>query len=223
MSVFLLKYLIKKVLKMNIKENILYLASSSSSRQKLLDESQIPFIAIGHNADEDSVDKKLPFKKLILEIARLKMEHAQLPKGQKEGEEIFVLSADSMGYDEKGIVHGKSKNRADAVEKIRTLSGKLLTSATAFCLDKKRWSDNKWKLIARKESVVESQCKFKVIEKWIDRYLKYSWAMKSAGAISIELYGAQFLEWLNGSYSAVMGLPLYELREALDELNFFKG
>ena len=201
-------------------QNILYLASTSQSRQMLLKEALIPFTVIGHNADEDSVDKALPFKELILTIACLKMEHANLPVG-KDGQEIFVLSADSMGYDAQGIVHGKPKNREDALHKIRAVSGNLSTTATAFCLDKKYWEKNQWVLIERKKCVVESRYRFVVPEKWIDRYLEHSWAMIASGAIAVELYGAQFLECVDGSYSTIVGLPLYELRENLEALGFF--
>ncbi len=43
----------------------------------------------------------------------------------------------------------------------------------------------------------------------------------ASGAVAIEDYGAQFLKTVDGSHSAIIGLPLFELREALDELGFF--
>ncbi len=62
-------------------KNILLLGSSSASRKMLLQQAKIPFIEIPHTADEDAVDKSLPFTTLLLEIARYKMKHVHLEPG----------------------------------------------------------------------------------------------------------------------------------------------
>ena len=205
---------------MKVHKHVLYLASSSKSRQMLLRESLIPFLVIGHGADEDAVDQTLPFTERLQEIARKKMEHAVLPEVGLEGQEIFVLAVDTMGQDSKGVDHGKPKDREDAIHKIKTL-GESSTTATAMCLDKKQWFDGRWQTMGRIEQVVETRYRFVVPEQWMDRYLENSWAMIASGAIAVELYGAQFLEWIDGSYSGVVGLPMYELRQSLEKLHFF--
>ena len=68
------------------------------------------------------------------------MHHVILPDG-KEGDILFVLTVDTMGLDHNGVIHGKPKDRKDAVQKIKALSGKEATSATAFCLHKKIWKN----------------------------------------------------------------------------------
>lgn len=198
---------------------VLYLASSSFVRQKLLQEALIPFNAVGHTADEDDVDSTLPFKELLAVIARKKIDHALLPEG-KDGQEIFVLAADSLGYDARGMVHGKPKNREDAVLKIKKLKEESI-AGTAFCLDKKVWQQGAWHTIGRVEQVVQARYRFCVPDNWIERYLDHSLAMSAAGAIAGELYGAQFLEWIDGSYTGIVGLPMFELRQALEHLGFF--
>ncbi len=198
----------------------LYLASSSRSRQVLLQEALIPFECIGHDADEEAADRLLPFLDLLQQIARDKMDHALLQPGTHEGQEIFVLSADSMGYDAQGVVHGKPTDREDAIKKIKSLGDKAVT-ATAYCLDKKRWDGSQWVIVERQERVVEARYRFVISDQWIDRYLEHSWAMSASGAIAVEFYGAQFLEWIDGSFTAVMGLPMFELRTDLEKLGFF--
>ena len=198
----------------------LYLASTSRSRQVLLTEAHIPFECIGHDADEEAADRSLPFLDLLQQIARDKMDHALLQPGTHEGQEIFVLSADSMGYDAQGVVHGKPTDREDAIKKLKLLGDKAVT-ATAYCLDKKRWDGNQWMLVERQERVVEARYRFVIPDHWIDRYLEHSWAMIASGAIAVEFYGAQFLEWIDGSFTAVMGLPMFELRQDLEKLGFF--
>jgi septum formation protein len=199
---------------------ILYLASSSRSRQVLLEEARIPFECIGHDADEEAADRALPFLALLQQIARDKMDYALLKPGVYEGQEIFVLSADSMGYDAQGVVHGKPTDREDAIKKIKSLGDKAVTG-TAYCLDKKRWDGTSWIVIERQERVVEARYRFVIPDHWIDRYLEHSWAMIASGAIAVEFYGAQFLEWIDGSYTTVMGLPMFELRQDLEKLGFF--
>ncbi|MCF7900385.1 Maf family protein [Candidatus Babeliales bacterium] len=199
--------------------NKLLLGSSSKSRQMLLNEALIPFIMIGHTADEDKVDKSLPFKELLQAIARYKMDHVELPLG-KEGDSIFVLTADSMGMDGNGVVHGKPKDKEDAIHKIKALEKESVTG-TAFCLDKKIFKDGLWQKSERIEKYVEARYKFTVSDAWLERYLEHSWAMIASGAIAIELYGNQFLEYVDGSYSTIVGLPMYELREALEEIGFY--
>jgi len=199
---------------------ILYLASSSRSRQVLLEEARIPFECIGHGADEEAADRALPFLGLLQQIARDKMDYALLKPGMYEGQEIFVLSADSMGYDAQGVVHGKPTDREDAIKKIKSLGDKAVTG-TAYCLDKKRWNGSSWIVIERQERVVEAGYRFVIPDHWIDRYLEHSWAMIASGAIAVEFYGAQFLEWIDGSYTTVMGLPMFELRQDLEKLGFF--
>lgn len=200
-------------------KNILLLGSSSASRKMLLQQAQIPFIEIPHTADEDAVDKSLPFTTLLLEIARYKMKHVHLEPGY-EGQVVFVLTADSMGKDVYGVVHGKPADRQDALKKLQALSGKSVT-ATAFCLQKKRYLNGAWHVEKVVERCIEATCFISIPDHWIERYLQNTQALHAAGAIAIELYGAQFLEWVDGSYTAVLGLPMAELREALDEVGFW--
>lgn len=199
----------------------LLLGSTSRSRQMLLKEALIDFEVIGHGADEEEVDRSLPFKELLSAIALHKMNHVTLPDG-KEGDVIFVMTADSMGHDAQGIIHGKPKNREDAIKKIQALSEKS-TTATAFCLDRRVWKEGRWHVDKRIEQCVQSHYKFTIPEQWMDRYLEHSWALIASGAIAVELYGAQFLEWVDGSYSTIVGLPMFELREALKEIGFFSS
>ena len=200
-------------------KNKLYLGSTSKSRQMLLKEALIPFEMVGHRADEEEVDRSLPFKELLAAIARHKMDYVVLP-AMHDGGHVFVLTADSMGIDGDGVVHGKPKDKEDAIKKIKAL-GEQSTTATAFCLDKKVFKDGIWQVETRIEKCVEATYKFVVPDNWIERYLEHSWAMIASGAIAIELYGNQFLQSVNGSYSTIVGLPMYELREALEEIGFY--
>jgi septum formation protein len=197
----------------------LLLGSTSRPRQILLEDALIPFVVVGHDANEDDIEHTT-LEETVLNIARLKMQHVYMPADKQEGEVIFVLTADSMGCTVDGVIQGKPKDRADAIAKIKSLSGESST-CTGFCIEKRVFKNGVWTTEKKIENMVSARCKFEVPDAWIDRYLENSWSLKAAGAIAIELYGAQFLQWVDGSFTAVMGLPMFEVRQALEEVGFF--
>lgn len=202
-------------------KNILFLASSSQSRQQLLKESLIPFTIIKQTADEELCDHSLPLDQLVMCVAKLKMQHVIMPQGNKEGEIAFILTADTLSQDATGTINKKPTNRVDAWLKIRAARAGARLS-TAFCLEKRMWNDGQWHTINKIESVVSAEYRYNVSDQEIDYYLDHSLGMKASGAIAVEGFGLQFLEYVKGSYSTIIGLPLYELREALHQLDFFE-
>lgn len=202
-------------------KNILLLASKSKSRQMLLRQMAINFMVIEQSADEAACDWNLSLDQVVQNIAHFKMEHALLPAGKVEGEVCFVLTADTLSQDSTGRLQGKPLDKSDAIEKIRaSRAGNNLS--TAFCLDKKVWKDGFWHLEKRISQVVSASYVFDIPEGWIETYFKNSYGMQCAGAIAIEDFGGQFLKNVTGSYSTIVGLPQFELRQALETLGFFE-
>jgi septum formation protein len=202
-------------------KHILYLASKSSSRQYLLNEAQIPFIILGQSADETACDWAQDLEPVVRSIARHKMAHVDMPQGS-EGQVAFVLTADTLTQDSKGNIHGKPENREDAIAKIRALEPQCRV-ATAFCLKRLKFHRGIWQVDAERECCVISTCEFNIPDHWLDRYFeKSAIGYQAAGGMAIETYGMQFLKAIYGSYSAVIGLPLFELRQVLDDLGFFE-
>lgn len=199
--------------------NTLLLGSKSPSRQMLLREANISFQLIQQSADEAACDWGLPLKQLVETIALSKMAHVELLHGN-EGDYCFVLTADTLSCDLDGKIHGKPVDRADAIAKIKAARNGS-TLATAFCLDKKIWHASQWEIDHRIVRVVSSVYHFIVPDNWIARYFEHSVGYRASGAIAVEEYGAQFLKVVDGSYSTIVGLPMFKLREALDELGFF--
>jgi len=148
------------------------------------------------------------------------MQHVVLLDGTQEGDICFVLTADTMSHDKMGTVHAKPVDRADAIEKIKaTRQGSFL--CTAYCLDKKVWRSGKWELQERVADVVSAEFIFYISDEWIDTYLEKTPFLNVSGGIAVEQYGNQFLKTVSGSYSTIIGLPLFELRESLEKLGFF--
>ena len=206
---------------MTIKNNnILYCGSKSQSRRMLLDEAQIPYVMVNQDADETACDWGLPLQQLVLSIALYKMQHVILPAGKHENDICYVLTADTMSHDKTGKIHGKPVDRNDAIAKIRAArEGSFL--CTAFCLDKKIWRNGRWDIVERVEDVVSAEFIYYVPECWVDYYLENTPYLDVSGAMAVEKFGTQFLKTVHGSYSTIVGLPLFEVRQGLEKLGFF--
>lgn len=203
-----------------ISNNILLVGSKSVARRTLLEEAQIPFTVIEQEADETVCDWGLPLQQLVESIAIHKMNHVMLSQGE-DGKRCFVLTADTLSCDSDGNIHGKPKNREDAIAKIKAGSrGSRL--GTAFCLDKKIYQSGKWNIEKRIVRFVSTRYHFIVTDEWLETYLEKSFGLTSSGAIAVEQFGAQFLKNVEGSYTTIVGLPMFELRDALEDLNFFR-
>ncbi len=200
--------------------NTLYLGSKSVSRKTLLEQALIPFEIASQDADEAVCDWTLPLEQAVASIARYKMEHVILPQ-RKENDLIFVLTADTLSVDADGNLNGKPIDKIDAIKKIVRNRGIEHRLATAFCLDRKKRVGASWIVDQRIEQVVSATYRFDIPDEWIERYLEHSLGMISSGAVAVELYGTQFLQYVHGSYSTVLGLPMFELRQAMEEIGFY--
>jgi septum formation protein len=199
-------------------KHTLYLGSTSSSRQMLLREAGIPFTVVEQSADETKCDWNLPLKDAVEHIALYKMQHVQLPAGTP-GERCFVLTADTLSENKSGKLEGKPVDRADAVAKLIAARAGVRTG-TAFVLEQRMYDGAAWVVEEHMVCYAEARYSFVISDAWIDFYLD-NVQVVGAGAIAIEGFGNQFLRTLDGSLSAVIGLPMYELREALEGFGFF--
>lgn len=218
----------------------LYLASASRARRLLLVQSRIPFIVIHHTAEEMVMNgqSKLLLQELTMHIARQKMEHAVIPQDHlnqatlgflppkssqapnHDGSECFVLTADTLTMDSTGAIHGKPKDWQDAQHMLK-LWRSGCTVATAFCIDKKMYSDEQWHTKERIERCVTTRIAFDIPDEWLNEYLEQTPSLSVAGAMAIEEFGALFVQSIEGSYTNIVGLPLFELRQALTKIGFF--
>lgn len=209
-------------------KNILYLASSSISRQNLLKKSIINFSILDKNLKfikEDNIDINLSLEDNVKKIALSKMNQIDLNRDFDnffDKEIKFTLTADTIGKVENRFLE-KPKNYNDAILSLKNLKDKLIVFSTTFVLEKKEYNlkSNSWQLLNKVIKSVTSKCIMSIPDNYIDYYLKNSSALSANGAIEIDGIGLQFLKFIEGSYSAILGLPLFELIEELEKLNFF--
>lgn len=201
--------------------NILYLASKSQSRRMLLEDAKITYSLLSQDADESQCNWGSTLQKVVESIAVHKMEHVILPKGT-EGKIIFVLTADTLSQDPTGALQGKPDDMQDAITKIKATAQGVNRCGTAFCLERKLYTNDAWLTQERIIKFVDAQYEFIIPDHWIERYLKDGGnILDAAGATRIEGYGAQFMKLMHGSYSTIVGLPMFELREALEKIGFY--
>lgn len=209
-----------------MEKNLLYLGSQSKTRQYLLQIAKIPYHVVPHCSDECGVDASGSFDDYVLSIAKHKMEHITLPPSISG--EIFALTADTlMRIARTKQVLGKPQDKADAKKMLLSQCGETIELATGCCLDKKIYRDNQWVTLESIHWVTSATLEFCVEEKYIDTYLQelpHALHVCGAGMIrnigSDQDFGLNFLKSINGSYTTVLGLPLFELRANLKQLGF---
>jgi len=201
----------------------LYLASESLARKELLGAAGIPFTLIAHSADESKADLGRPLEQVVTDLALLKMDHVVVPKGTHEGEIVFVVTADTMtlkGGPGKHEILGKPKDRDDARRMI-ILSRQRSTTGTAFCVQKRIWLAGEWKILEQQTGYGQAWIVIDIPDEFINYYLDGISFLKVSGAIKVGGICEQFTKDFKGSFSAIKGLPMYELREALYSMGFY--
>ena len=181
------------------------LASASPRRRELLE--QIGVVAIVQSVDID--ESKKQGESVMTYVQRLATEKAKTGFDIIENREnLPVLGSDTIVEIDEGIL-GKPVNRQQAKEMLQLLSGKKHTVHTSVAI-----VTNKAKLIATSSTQVQ----FKVLEEEeIDSYIATGEADDKAGSYAIQGRAAQFINNINGSFSGVMGLPLFETTQLLKQ------
>jgi septum formation protein len=174
------------------------LASGSPRRRELLAKVKMPVKVIPPEIVEDFVAfSSVP--DLVTGLARKKVE-AILEMFKTESPR-WVLGLDTV-VEVDGKVLGKPSGPEEAESMLRLLSGKVhrVYSGIALLVDRAKPMD------------VQSVCtdvKFKEMDaRELRFYLESGEWAGAAGAYRIQERGAFFVEWIRGSYSNVVGLPL---------------
>ncbi|MDO4998075.1 MAG: nucleoside triphosphate pyrophosphatase [Neisseria sp.] len=122
-----------------------------------------------------------------------------------------IVSADTTVALAQQIL-GKPENAADARAMLRALSGNTHQVLTAVCIS---WQGE------MREIVQSSDVRFKELsDEEIERYIATGEPMDKAGAYGIQGLAGVFIADLAGSFTGVMGLPVYETCQLLAELNY---
>jgi nucleoside triphosphate pyrophosphatase len=185
---------------MQTRSPVLCLASASPRRRELLNQIGVPHLVSGAHIDESVHPGERPHD-YVQRMARTK---AQTIREQDLS--LPVLGADTTVVLD-GMVFGKPTDRADALRMLGLLSGRTHEVLTAVALASKAG-------LAMRVSV--SAVRFRALgAEEIAAYWESGEPQDKAGAYAVQGLGAVFIESLSGSFSGVMGLPLFETSELL--------
>ncbi len=174
------------------------LASGSPRRQELLTKARIPIRIVPPNINEEIVGGESA-RETVLRLSLAKVE-AIIDVFRNESPR-WVLGVDTL-VELNGKIIGKPKSVDDATEVIRTLSGRVHRVLSGITLLKAKSE----KPVTR---VAITEVKFKEMsEDEITFYINTGEWSGVAGGYRIQGVGSFFIEWIKGSYSNVMGLPL---------------
>ena len=171
-----------------------YLASQSPRRKELLTLAGLSFEVLVSGCDE-TVPEGFTAEQTVQHLANQKCEAVlSLCK-----EEDTVLAADTIVVIDGNIL-GKPKDKSDAFNMLRSLSGRTHTVMTGVCIA------NGTK---RREFVSKTDVTFyDLSDEEINAYIETGDPFDKAGGYGIQTQGVVLVEKINGDYSNVVGLPL---------------
>jgi septum formation protein len=201
-----------------IPERGIYLASRSPRRRELLSQIGVRYhlllfrerVGEKPDVDESVLPGEAPAA-YVERMARAKADTGWRRMLQRNLPPAPVLAADTtVALD--GRIFGKPENRAEAEEILAALAGKRHEVLTAVALKNQDWIE---------VALSTSEVQLKALSKDdIALYVASGEGDDKAGAYGIQGRAARFVAEIRGSYSGIMGLPLFETGQLIDRLPY---
>lgn len=189
------------------------LASESPRRKEILGNTNLKFEVIKSDIDEVILPEESPCQVVMRLAYEKSMDIAYNNKNK------LIIGADTIVCLDN-IILGKPKDKLDAIEMIKKLSGRthqVITGISLINLDANK------KII----DYVVSNVKFKNLShEDIMDYIQTNESLDKAGAYGIQGYGALLVEEIKGDYFNIVGLPISKLSDLLKKhfgINLFYG
>jgi septum formation protein len=180
------------------------LASASPRRRELLQQLGVPHVVLAVDVDETPVSGE-PARALAQRLALAKAQEGW----RRDGDARPVLGSDTVVVVD-GVVYGKPAGRADGLRMLAALSGRTHQVMTAVALVSR---DNVGQALSCTNVTMRAIPPAEAAAYW-----ETGEPQGKAGGYAIQGRGALFIEHISGSYSGVMGLPLYETAQLLQKL-----
>ncbi|MBL4763338.1 MAG: septum formation inhibitor Maf [Gammaproteobacteria bacterium] len=183
--------------------NSLVLASASPRRQELLQQIGVSYVTLIVDVDETPVKGELA-ETYVLRLAREK----SIQAWHFQNGDLPVLGADTCVVID-GQILGKPKDKGHAIKMLKSLSGRCHQVITAVAL---KQGDRLSTVVS-----VSEVCFAELTDDVCHAYLATGESMDKAGAYAVQGMAAAFIDNITGSYSGVMGLPLFETVQLLKQ------
>ena len=182
---------------------MLILASQSPRRAELLNQIGVAFSQYSVDINETVHNDEVP-EDYVQRMAREKSSVGF----ERNGSNQMVLGADTIVVANNTIL-GKPKNETDSQRMLSLLSGTTHQVFTAVSVTSPK---------QQKTILIETQVCFGALSTLqMQNYWQTGEPQDKAGSYGIQGLGGQFVKHINGSYSAVVGLPLFQTRMLLIE------
>ena len=192
----------------NTKNLKFILGSSSPRRLELLKQINFhPNEIFKPEINEDPQKKELP----ILYVKRMAKERMDVVK--KKFPNDLILTADTIVYVGRRIID-KTNEQSKAIKFLELLSGRRHRVSTAFNLYCKDKIDSL--------RVVTSVVKMKrLTDNEIKSYIETNEWIGKAGAYGIQGSAEKFIQFISGSYTNIVGLPLNQVYGSLNSIGYY--
>jgi septum formation protein len=193
--------------------DFIWLASQSPRRRQLLEQIGVRYQLLLADASEDVEALEAERRgeapeDYVRRVTVAKLAAAQRRIAARALPRVPILCADTTVVRGRAIL-GKPRDAADATAMLERLSGRThrVLSAVAVGAGRDRRA---------KSALSVSRVRFAVLDRaWIARYVASGEPFGKAGAYAIQGAIAAHVERIEGSYSGIMGLPLYETAQLL--------
>jgi septum formation protein len=199
--------------------NFIYLASQSPRRAQLLEQIGVRFELLLPDASEDAESLEVALSgeapaKYVARVTALKL-NAAVTRMQRRGLPAAPVLCSDTTVALGRAIYGKPANCQDAQRMLGELSGRTHRVLTAVAVQKGK---------ARAQVLSTSRVTFSTISRaQIRAYVATSEPMGKAGAYAVQGRAAAYIAHISGSYSGIMGLPMFETAQLLRTLGIKLG
>ncbi len=196
--------------------SFVYLASQSPRRRQLLEQLGIAYELLLPDASEDAEALEVVLageapKAYVQRVTGLKLQAALARMKQRGLPAAPVLCSDTTVALGKTIL-GKPEDAAHAHDMLARLSGHTHRVLTAVAIGTAR---------KQRHTLSVSQVRFAPLTRiQIQDYVASGEPMGKAGAYAVQGRAAAYIEHISGSYSGIMGLPMFETAQLLRQFGF---
>lgn len=192
----------------------IYLASQSPRRAQLLELLGVKyeFLLPGKEEDAEGIEVALKNeapKAYVVRVTGLKLD-AAAERMRLRGLPLRAVICSDTTVALGRAIYGKPENEADAMRMLTALSGKTHRVLTAVAVQSGK---------NRVHALSVSRVTFaEMSQKQIKAYVASGEPMGKAGAYAIQGRAAAYVSHISGSYSGIMGLPMHETAQLLQQL-----
>ena len=196
--------------------DFIYLASQSPRRRQLLEQLGVrhELLLPGHDEDAESLEAVLPGEApaaYVQRVTQLKLDAALARLKRRGLPAAPVLCSDTTVALGRRI-YAKPADAADACRMLAELAGHTHRVLTAVALGTPR---------RRLQALSTSRVTFAPLSRpQIAAYVAGGEPLGKAGAYAVQGRAAAFIVHISGSYSGIMGLPMYETAQLLQAFGF---